>query len=501
MSIGTCFRAAIALLATVLSVSHSSAQPVDGRGYLVLDGVDDAVTVPGDFRSDALTIEAWVRPTSLHPQFTAGVVTHGSRSLGAFDFGIGQAPDPRMRFFINYNQGQQTIVGTRPIALNEWQHLAVTYDGSTARLYINGELDAEKVLGEAIKGAGPDALLAIGDDYPGLSEYVGGSFDEVRVWNTVRTENDIAEGMFAPLIGNEPGLLLYFDFDECGSQVVVDRTGRGRHGSLGASLSRGSDDPSRETHTPSRRRCLTVRSSAAGEVRPIVGLIEEQIGQINAGPPALGWEALANRHQDLHERRSFPCDPDLGLPYVDSETFLIGADEWTLDNCGSAFYRVRFDLPPAVDNSAVLGAVNADDLGVVYVNGVAVSPKLTLDDVANLGTDRLELGRRLIGWPSADPVAEASVPDLLVGGSNEIVVAVCSDASESEPAGVEFDLVVQYDCLADWNANGTVDTQDFTDFLNSWAALDPEADLNRDGTTDTRDISLWLNVWNYGCPE
>lgn len=492
---------ALAIVGANVMAESASAQPIAGGNYLELDGVDDSVRAAGDFVSGELTIEAWVRPVSLHPSFTAGVVTYGSRSVSSFDFGIGQTADPRMRFFINYNQGQRTIVGNRPVALNQWQHLAVTYDGQTARLYIDGELDAERVLGDAILPSGPDALLVIGDDYPGSSEFIGGSFDEIRVWNVVRTESEISEFMFTPLVGDEPGLAAYYNFDECGAQVVLDRTSGARHGSLGASLSRGGDDPMRAAYAPSRRRCLELTSTDADEVRPVFGLIDEQLDQLNAGPPALGWQPITYRHADLHQRESFVCSEDPDLPYVDSETFLVGVDEVSLDNCGSAFYRVMFEMPQALGETAVFGAVNADDLGVVYVNGVAVSPRLTLADVTNLGTDRVEDGKRLVGWPTADPVYEETIPDLVFPGENELVIAVCSDAGEFEPAGTEFELVVQYECLGDWNADGREDTQDFSAFLNSWTAREPEADLNGDGRINTRDISVWLNLWNFGCPE
>lgn len=498
--IRTC-AAVLALWGSGGAIGTAAAQPLMGGNYLELDGVDDSVRAAGDFVSGELTIEAWVRPVTLHPSFTAGVVTYGSRSVSSFDFGIGQTADPRMRFFINYNQGQRTIVGNQPVALNQWQHLAVTYDGETARLYIDGQLDAERVLGDAILPSGPDALLVIGDDYPGSSEYIGGSFDEIRVWNVVRTESEIQAFRFSPLVGDEPGLVAYYNFDECGSQVVLDRTAGARHGSLGASFSRGADDPMRAAYAPSRQRCITLTSSDADEVRPIIGLIDEQLAHINAGPPALGWQPIVNRHTDLHQRDSFACSEDLDLPYVDSETFLVGVDEITLDNCGSAFYRVSFVMPQALNNAAVFGAVNADDLGVVYVNGVAVSPRLTDTDVTDLGTDRVEDGKRLVGWPTADPVYEESMPDLVLPGENELVIAVCSDASDFEPAGTEFEFVVQFDCLADWDGNGDVNTLDFSDFLNAWTARDPEADLNRDGRVNTRDISVWLNLWNFGCPE
>lgn len=480
--------------------SMAGAQPAAGVGYLEMDGVNDSATARGDFLTQSLTVEAWVRPTSVHPLYTAGIVTYGAPLIGAFDFGIGPETDPRLKFFINYGQGQKTVAGTQPVDLGVWQHLAVTYDGEIARLYINGQLDAEKPLAGPILSAGPDALLAIGDDYPGASEYIGGSFDEVRLWNVVRTQEEIDEFMFTPLQGDEPGLMAYYDFDECAGQAVFDRSPNARHAALGGSLSRGDDDPQRKVYEPSRRRCLELNSSAPGEVRLVVGTLPEQLAQINAGPPALGWTEIVNRHADLHVRDAFACDPDLGLPYVDTETFLVAADEVTLDNCASAFYRFLVAMPPEVRNTSVFGVANTDDLGVAFVNGRAVSPPLTEDDAANLGADRMVDGHPVLGWPTADPFFETEVADLVLGGVNELAFGVCSDASEFEPGGLEFEMVVQYDCLADGDADGDRDTIDFTAYLNDWAARQPEADLNEDGVVNTLDVLVWLNTWSFGCP-
>lgn len=484
-------------------VGGALGQPLEGGGYLDLDGVNDVVSAEGDFLSQTMTVELWIKPRLVHELWTAGMVTYGSRDLSSFNFGIGPENDTRLRFFINYNQGQQTIVGTQPIEMGAWQHVAVTYDGETARLYINGELDAEEVLGEAILPSDPEALLAIGDDYPGSSEYLAGLFDEVRVWGVVRSESEIVDTMFVPLTGEEEGLLAYYDFDECGSQVVLDRSPNAHHGRLGLSWSRDKHDPDRMVYVPSRRRCLSVTSSdMLMEMYPIDGSLNSQRVQINAGPPMAGWSPVVNRHEDLHVRDSFVCDPgNLYRAFVDSESYLDDVDEVTRDNCGSAFYMILFKMPPIVENTAVYGVANADDLAVAFLNHRPISLLLTADDIANVGTDRVFNGHPLLGWPTADPFFEESVADLVGPGTNSIAFGVHSDASPMEPAGLEFEMVVQYDCLADWNADGVWNTLDYTAFLNDWTSQEPEADLNQDGRINTQDIMVWLNLWNFGCPE
>ena len=54
-------------------------------------------------------------------------------------------------------------------------------------------------------------------------------------------------------------------------------------------------------------------------------------------------------------------------------------------------------------------------------------------------------------------------------------------------------------CVADFNGDGSVNTQDFIAFLNAWVVKDPSADINGDGTVNTSDVVAFLNLWAGGC--
>ncbi|MDQ7014277.1 MAG: GC-type dockerin domain-anchored protein [Planctomycetota bacterium] len=54
-------------------------------------------------------------------------------------------------------------------------------------------------------------------------------------------------------------------------------------------------------------------------------------------------------------------------------------------------------------------------------------------------------------------------------------------------------------CVADFNGDGTVNTQDVLAFLNAWTSDDPSADINGDGSVNTQDVIMFLNLWNAGC--
>jgi hypothetical protein len=54
-------------------------------------------------------------------------------------------------------------------------------------------------------------------------------------------------------------------------------------------------------------------------------------------------------------------------------------------------------------------------------------------------------------------------------------------------------------CAADYNGDGTLNTQDVLAFLNDWAAGDSQADWNNDGNVNTLDVLAFLNAYAAGC--
>lgn len=54
-------------------------------------------------------------------------------------------------------------------------------------------------------------------------------------------------------------------------------------------------------------------------------------------------------------------------------------------------------------------------------------------------------------------------------------------------------------CLADFNQNGFVGTQDIFDFLAAWFAGDPSANINAQGGVSVQDIFDFLAMWFSGC--
>jgi len=113
-----------------------------------------------------------------------------------------------------------------------WNHVAITRTGNNLYLYINGQLDNQEPLSVSVS-----ATQAAGNMYIGYDTNVGGYFngqiDEVRIWNTARTQTQILSTMWKPLTGGESGLVAYYNFNQTSpSTTLPDVTGHGYNGTL-----------------------------------------------------------------------------------------------------------------------------------------------------------------------------------------------------------------------------------------------------------------------------
>ncbi|MEO8149648.1 MAG: LamG-like jellyroll fold domain-containing protein [Bacteroidia bacterium] len=91
-------------------------------------------------------------------------------------------------------------------------HVAGTYDGDSMRFFLNG------VQVSSVAWSGDLALnnlnAIIGNRANGFNEQFLGYIDEVRIWNVVRTQTEIASNMYdLPNPTTQTGLLAYYKFD------------------------------------------------------------------------------------------------------------------------------------------------------------------------------------------------------------------------------------------------------------------------------------------------
>jgi len=118
-----------------------------------------------------------------------------------------------------------TYTASNPVIMNKWTHVAVAYSASTSSsdVYVDGSY-LETITHTATMNMAATGLIAIGSN-PNEFEV-----DEVRIWTVKRTAAQIAASMNTKLVGNETGLIMYYDMQEgiadgynVGTTTLLDR--------------------------------------------------------------------------------------------------------------------------------------------------------------------------------------------------------------------------------------------------------------------------------------
>lgn len=105
------------------------------------------------------------------------------------------------------------------VPTGEWTHVAVTRDGGTVNIYLNGVLSASGSSALIDNQSGADATkpFRIGargsSSHPNGQDPFNGVIDELRYWNKARTAAEIKSNLFKAPAANAPGLVAMYRFN------------------------------------------------------------------------------------------------------------------------------------------------------------------------------------------------------------------------------------------------------------------------------------------------
>ena len=114
---------------------------------------------------------------------------HSSYGIGAFNGGA------NFNMFLGTGNSRPTL--SQPHGLDEktWYHVVGTYDGTTMKVYVDGEVAAEKDEKFDFKGTNDqDLRIGCSKDRPNYT-FENGSIDEAAVWRRALSEDEINEIM------------------------------------------------------------------------------------------------------------------------------------------------------------------------------------------------------------------------------------------------------------------------------------------------------------------
>jgi hypothetical protein len=205
---------------------------------LAMDGQDDYAIAPARvWFNGNYTIETWIYPRTF------------SNWGRVIDFGNGPGVDNVLLGYTEGTSGKPSLVNfgaggvgsltsSTQLVLNQWSHLAVSFNGTTATMYINGALVATGTMTAPNNVNRTSCLIGKSNFGPG-DPNANAIFDELRIWNVARSQAEIQASMNVPFSGSETGLQANYNFDQgiangnnTSITTLTDRTSNSSHATL-----------------------------------------------------------------------------------------------------------------------------------------------------------------------------------------------------------------------------------------------------------------------------
>jgi hypothetical protein len=154
-------------------VAYNALSPISTGGSLSFNGTNQYLSLASNTAFDqnvVFTWEAWIYPTNV-----AGGYVWSELNYGYLGLAIGAGGTPG-KLYVDMSYVGVQITSTSTIAANAWYHVALVYDGTNTKLFLNGNLEGSFAGGGSASG-GP---LWIGN-YNNGPNYFSGYISNFRI--------------------------------------------------------------------------------------------------------------------------------------------------------------------------------------------------------------------------------------------------------------------------------------------------------------------------------
>ncbi|MEO6314880.1 MAG: LamG-like jellyroll fold domain-containing protein [Chitinophagaceae bacterium] len=189
---------------------------------LKFNGSSQYITIPDQNSVDLsanFTLEGWVYPTGAGSQATQGGMIINKEN----SYEIARFTDGTLQYALSANgMGSDWgwINSGIVLPLNAWSHFAMVKSGSTVSFYLNGVLGYTNSTVPATLTANTELLRLANRNG---AHYFDGNMDEIRIWNTARTQTELKTYMLnRSLANNASGLVAYYRMNENSGSTTVN---------------------------------------------------------------------------------------------------------------------------------------------------------------------------------------------------------------------------------------------------------------------------------------
>ena len=204
-----------ALVTVSLGQVLENSVPVAGHaGYaLEFDGVDDRVDVTLENIFGSTTLELWVRTSAAVDEFTS-IATMVSSGADPDYINVHLTRFGAIGMEVAVEGAVRAVYSFTTINDGTWHHVAAVFDGDKLAVIVDGD-QCDACSAEHPVGFTPTlSALTLGPASPSAFSYLfAGQLDDIRLWSSAKTAEEVAASMNTLLHGDEEGLLLWFPLD------------------------------------------------------------------------------------------------------------------------------------------------------------------------------------------------------------------------------------------------------------------------------------------------
>jgi gliding motility-associated-like protein len=206
------------------------------RNGLHFDGSNDYVNINGVANQMAgitnWTIESWIKadPSQTGNDHIMAVNTTGTGTIFLFRLDDG---------ILDFYDGSTAFEVGPDLRDDTWHHVAATFDNGQLNLFIDGISQGSFNAGTI--NFASNNRWSLGQEYDGnsKSDYFKGALNDVRIWKTVKTEQEIADARYCEISNLGANMAAYYTFNQgtaggtnTSISSLTDISGNDLHGTL-----------------------------------------------------------------------------------------------------------------------------------------------------------------------------------------------------------------------------------------------------------------------------
>jgi len=217
------------------------------------DGMDDYIQVTHNVslslvNQSSFTVQCWVKNSEVWQSPQWGYIVTKTDHTAGWGFNGGYClrvgADATVPFgygaLLETTVGEDNFFTENPIS-DQWENIAMTYDGGYFKIYRNGiPTDSIVVNGDVVDYTGDLILGAAGN---GTTHFFDGLMDDLSIWDIVLSANDVLNNMNCPPTGSETGLVGYWNFEEGTGTTSGDLSSNANDGTLIGGVTWSTDVP------------------------------------------------------------------------------------------------------------------------------------------------------------------------------------------------------------------------------------------------------------------